>query len=96
MPFEFVYFIKNILKILKHSRNIKKIKKLNLFFFFSSVFTSTVNVRFNKTPIHLGTEDDVEEKDITEFIDEYSRSKYQAERIVLAGQNDFLQTTCLR
>ena len=61
-----------------------------------SVFTSSVNVRFNKTPIENGTEEDEEESDIREFIDHYSRTKYEAERIVLNAQNDTLKTCCLR
>ncbi len=61
------------------------------------VFTSTVNIRFTGEELLDASEEDheEEEEDLT-YLDEYSRTKHEAERIVLSANGENLKTCSLR
>ncbi len=66
------------------------------------VFTSTVNIRFNGREL-LDAKEEEEEEDVDDpegefsfdYIDEYSKTKHKAERLVLRGSQD-MKTCSLR
>lgn len=57
------------------------------------MFTSTVNVRFNGTEILGGDEDDDDCITDFDFIDHYSETKFQAEKIILNAKDEI--NTCV-